>query len=88
MKDTETKDESIASQSALHWRFEFDSYSETRHFLDQLAKLSKRESFYPNINFGKTYANVTIDAEGQTVLGARQTTFVEEMNAYAASGRA
>lgn len=63
----------------LYWRFEFGSYGETRHFLDQLADLSKREEYYPNVSFGKTYVNVSIDAEGQVALGERQAAFIEEM---------
>lgn len=69
---------------ALHWRFDFGSYGEARHFLDQLAELSKRDGYYPNINFGKTYVNVSIDAEGQMELGERGAAFIEEMKAYAA----
>jgi len=71
----------------LNWRFEFGSYSETRKFLDLLADLSKRENFYPNINFAKTYVNVSIDGEGQTELGARAAAFVQEMKAHAAQDR-
>lgn len=69
---------------ALHWRFDFGSYVEARRFLDQLAELSKRDGYYPNINFGKTYVNVSIDAEGQMELGERGAAFIEEMKAYAA----
>ncbi len=69
----------------LNWRFDFKIYDETRRFLDQLADLSKREDYYPNINFGKTYVNVSIDAEGQIELGAREAAFIQEMKAYAAS---
>lgn len=68
---------------ALHWRFDFGSYVEARRFLDQLAELSKRDGYYPNINFGKTYVNVSIDAEGQMELGERGAAFIEEMKAYA-----
>ena len=75
-------------KSALNWRFEFASYGETRRFLDQLADLSKQENFYPNINFGKTYVNVSIDADGQTELGAREAAFVDTMKTYAATGSA
>lgn len=70
---------------ALNWRFDFSIYNETRRFLDQLADLSKREDYYPNINFGKTYVNVSIDAEGQAELGSREVAFIQEMKAYAAS---
>ena len=70
---------STANRPTLNWRFEFGSYGETRKFLDLLAEMSKRENFYPNINFAKTYVNVSMDAEGQTELGARQDAFVQEM---------
>ena len=84
IKDTDTNAATPARQPTLNWRFEFGSYSETRNFLDLLAGLSKRENFYPNINFAKTYVNVSIDGEGQTELGARAATFVQEMKAHAA----
>lgn len=69
-------------QPTLNWRFEFGSYAETRRFLDQLADLSKRDNYYPNVSFGKTYVNVRIDAEGQAELGDREGVFIEEMKAY------
>ena len=77
-----------ANQPTLNWRFEFSSYGETRKFLDRLSELSKRENFYPNINFAKTYVNISIDAEGQTELGDRQAAFVQEMEAHATPGPA
>lgn len=70
-------------KATLNWRFDFGSYGETRRFLDQLAELSKRESYYPNINFGKTYANISIDGDGQTELGIREAAFVLEIQALA-----
>ena len=86
-KDVATDAIPPASQPTLNWRFEFCSYSETRKFLDLLADLSKRENFYPNINFAKTYVNVSIDGEGQTELGAREVAFIEEMKTHAAQGQ-
>ena len=68
----------------LNWRFEFGSYGGTRLFLDHLADLSKRENYYPNVSFVKTYVNVSIDGEGQAELGAREVAFIEEMKAHAA----
>ena len=76
-------DSSLPRKAALNWRFEFGSYGDTRRFLDQLADLSKLENFYPNINFAKTYANISIDADGQTELGERTATFVQAMEAFA-----
>lgn len=78
-KDTDT---AAADPSPLNWRFDFNSYGEMRRFLDQLANLSKRENFYPNVSFGKTYANISIDAEGQTALGARAAAFIAEMKGF------
>ena len=72
-----------ANNPTLNWRFEFASYGQTRAFLDQLAEMSKRENFYPNINFAKTYVNVSMDAEGQTELGEKKDSFVREMEQYA-----
>lgn len=83
-----TKEDTTSTrQPALNWRFEFASYAATRDFLDLLADLSKRDGYYPNINFGKTYVNVSIDAEGQAELGERATSFVDEMKAYATPGQ-
>ena len=44
----------------LEKRFEFESYEKTRDFLDALGDLSEKVSRFPDISFGKTYANITI----------------------------
>ena len=49
----------------LSRRFEFDSYPETRRFLDGVAKLAEAAQHYPNLSFGKTYVSVTLDADGK-----------------------
>lgn len=49
----------------LSQRFEFDSYPETRRFLDEVAKLADEAQHYPNLSFGKTYVSVTLDADGK-----------------------
>ncbi|MBU2855868.1 MAG: hypothetical protein ACYCQH_04320 [Acidithiobacillus ferrooxidans] len=71
----------------LNWRFDFGSYVQTRNFLDEMADLSKREGYYPNVSFGKTYVNVSIDAEGQAELAVRNSSFTGEMEALAATAR-
>ena len=76
-----------SSPPPLNWRFEFATYGTTRDFLDLLADLSKRDDYYPNLNFGKTYVNVSIDAEGQTALGEKADAFIDEMKALAARGQ-
>ena len=44
----------------LEKRFEFESYEQTRDFLDALGDFSEKASRFPDISFGKTYANITI----------------------------
>ena len=44
----------------LEKRFEFESYEKTRDFLDALGDFCEKESRFPDISFGKTYANITI----------------------------
>ncbi len=48
-------------------RYEFETYAETRRFLDGVAKLAEEAGLYPNLSFGKTYVSVTIDADGKKV---------------------
>jgi len=86
-KDSSTDAATPAHQLPLNWRFEFATYSATREFLDLLADMSKRDEYYPDINFGKTYVNVSMDAEGQASLGAKADAFIEEMKALAARGQ-
>ena len=64
-------------------RFDFGSYVQTRKFLDDLADLSKREEYYPDVNFGKTYANISIDSDGQTTLRERNSSFIGDMQVLA-----
>ena len=71
-----------------NWRFEFGDYAQTRCFLDEMAVLSKRLGFYPDMSFGKTYVNVTIDEVGRAVLGENMTGFITEMEAFAVTGKA
>ncbi len=44
----------------LEKRFEFESYEKTRDFLDDLGDLCEKVNRFPDISFGKTYANITI----------------------------
>ncbi len=41
-------------------RFEFSSYEKTRDFLDALGDFCENLNRFPDISFGKTYANITI----------------------------
>ncbi len=69
--------------ASLNLRFDFATYADTRRFLDQMADLSKREDYYPDVSFGKTYANISIDGDGQMALQQRNSGFINEMKALA-----
>lgn len=61
-------------------RFSFDSYSDTRRFLDDLADLSEQTGYYPNLNFNRTQVNVSIEA-GSDELGSKEYAFAAETDA-------
>lgn len=65
--------------ATFNQRFDFGSYTQTRHFLDELADLSKREDYYPDVSFGKTYVNISIDGDGQADLSERKSGFIADM---------
>lgn len=70
----------------LYRRFAFTDYAGTRSFLDRLAALSKETGCYPDISFGKTYANVTIHAGDGKTLTADDFDFARRVNALAPAG--
>ncbi|MHB8915103.1 MAG: 4a-hydroxytetrahydrobiopterin dehydratase [Thiobacillus sp.] len=65
----------------LFRRFEFARYGEIRDFLDALAAVSEEAGMHPqNINFGKTYVNVTLEAADGTVLGEAEFQLAARIN--------
>ncbi len=44
----------------LERRFEFVTYELTRDFLDKLGELCEKRQRFPDISFGKTYVNLTM----------------------------
>lgn len=50
----------------LERRFEFDSYSATRDFLDRLGEHSEVSQRFPDISFGRTYVNITLRPEDES----------------------
>jgi len=50
----------------LERRYLFDEYSTLRDFLERAAELSEREDLFPDMGFGKDYANITIYAEADS----------------------
>lgn len=46
-------------------RFTFESYEQTRSFVNALADLSKTTGYYPNLTFSQTQATVTIFTDNE-----------------------
>ena len=69
----------------LSQRFEFESYPETRRFLDGVAKLAEAAQHYPNLSFGKTYVSVTLDADGKKI-GPELVALAQKIDALVAAG--
>ena len=44
----------------LERRFEFETYSATRNFLDRLGSFREDQQRFPDISFGRTYVNITL----------------------------
>lgn len=68
----------------LSRRFEFASYSETRSFLDRVAKLAEAAQHYPNLSFGKTYVSVTLDEDGKKI-GSETVALAQQIDALVAN---
>jgi len=64
----------------LSRRFEFDSYAETRKFLDGLAPISERAGYYPDLNFSRNHVSVSIAARADN-LGEDEFRLANEMDA-------
>ncbi|QKT04216.1 4a-hydroxytetrahydrobiopterin dehydratase [Ectothiorhodospiraceae bacterium 2226] len=74
-------DESRGNAPALNRRFDFPAYRATRDFLDRLADLSEAEDYYPNLGFGTTHVNVTINARDGSALGEADVRFAAAVDA-------
>ena len=61
-------------------RYVFSGYGEMRDFLDELETLSKSESYYPDLTFSRTHANVSIKARGKE-LASLDFNFSEKIDA-------
>jgi len=68
---------------SLFRRFQFESYRETRSFLDRLAALSAETGLYPDLGFGTKHVNVTIYGIDGAPLGNGQTDFAVRATALA-----
>jgi len=66
--------------ATLNKRFNFEGYGKTRDFLDQVAELSEQDGYHPNISFGTTYVNITIDARNGEKLDQSDVKFALEVD--------
>jgi len=75
--------------SCLVKRYEFESYHALSAFLDGAADLSEQKDLFPDIGFGKNYANFTIHAdEGSSELTDTQREFAALLDALETSQQA
>lgn len=64
-------------------QYTFDRYGVTRDFLDRVADLSEADGYHPNISFGTTYVNITIDARDGEAIGEADRAFALEVDRLA-----
>jgi len=65
----------------LERRYIFDEYSTLRDFLERAAELSEQEDLFPDMGFGKDYANITIYGdEDSKELGDIHHHFAQELD--------
>lgn len=58
-------------------RYEFDSYDETRLFVNALADLSEKTGYFPNLTFNRLQVTVTIFTD-EKALGDKEFGFALE----------
>jgi len=70
----------------LEKRYEFACYDDLRKFLDEVADVSERNGVYPDIGFGKTYANFTIHLDvGKSDITDQQREFAATLDSLDSS---
>ncbi len=73
----------------LEGRYEFENYEALRAFLDDAADLSEKAGLFPDIGFGRTYANFTIHADaGESKLTDAQREFALLLDALETADQA
>lgn len=68
-------------------RYEFESYAETRAFLDMLADASEHCGYYPDLNFGRTHVVVSITPLEAKELTQAEYDFAAESDTLATKAR-
>lgn len=69
----------------LERRYEFEDYETLRSFLDQAANLSEKQGLYPDMGFGSDYVNITIHADVDDDITAREQFFADQLDALLAN---
>ena len=65
----------------LERRYSFPDYRTLSDFLERAAEISEREDLFPDMGFGKDYANITIYGDGDNEeLGDIHHQFAEELD--------
>lgn len=65
----------------LERRLEFADYETLRAFLDQAGDLSEQTGIYPNLSFGRSYVNLTLFADEDSLeLSADAERFAREID--------
>ncbi|MGD2118556.1 MAG: 4a-hydroxytetrahydrobiopterin dehydratase [Chromatiales bacterium] len=70
----------------LERRYEFANYDDLRDFLDMAADLSEQKGLYPNIGFGRGYANFTIYPEEGDVISDSEREFAMKLEEISHGG--
>ena len=73
----------VQHPASLFRRFQFESYRDTRAFLDRLAALSEQTGLYPDLGFGPTHVNVTVYGEDGNAAGHLEVDFAGRAGALA-----
>jgi pterin-4a-carbinolamine dehydratase len=76
----------VPTPPSLFRRFQFDSYRDTRAFLERLAALSEETGLYPDLGFGTTHVNVTVYGTNGRPPGANEVDFASRAAALAVPG--
>jgi pterin-4a-carbinolamine dehydratase len=63
-------------------KFTFESYEQTRSFVNDLADLSEETGYYPNLTFSQSQATVTIYTDEEE-LGANEFEFANRTDKIA-----
>jgi 4a-hydroxytetrahydrobiopterin dehydratase len=64
----------------LEARAEFPDYEATRAFLEGAAEISSQEHVYPDISFGRTYVNLTLQTPEGTGIGPAEERFARHID--------